>query len=151
MRAGHTSAAGATSRGTPNAMRLATSAAAINHRRMCGRHRPSTLCLRSYLPSDSLCCRNSPRARPPPPPCPIRVQDAIASLERQSGALDEDEGGLAGRVRRKEAELVRARRRLESLATARPAFQEENDRLETELATGACAELDGVEFVRATK
>ena len=64
------------------------------------------------------------------------MQEINAALEKEAAALAEEEERVTERVRRKEGELLRARKRLESLATARPAFQEESDRLERELAAG---------------
>ena len=60
--------------------------------------------------------------------------DEAAALDERVGALRDDEDSIAADVQHREAELARSRRRLDSLAAIRPAFMDEHDRLELEMA-----------------
>ena len=69
------------------------------------------------------------------------IRDAIASarenlvsLERQLQEATEDERALEAKVAKRSSELERSQKRLESLLNVRPAFMDEYERLERELA-----------------
>ena len=77
-----------------------------------------------------------PPNQPQRSPTSLSPQDGISALEQQSSDLGEDERSLEGRLRKKQAELLRGQKRLESLTSVRPAFMDEYERLEGELAHG---------------
>jgi len=60
--------------------------------------------------------------------------DAAASYGAQAADLADDERALSGKLAKKEAELERSLKRLESLSSVRPAFMDEYEKLEGELA-----------------
>lgn len=62
------------------------------------------------------------------------LKDSISSLERQVADLVDDEKTLESKIKKKQEELARSQRRLESLQTVRPAFLDEYEKLEAELA-----------------
>ena len=62
------------------------------------------------------------------------AQDNVAALDRQAAELAEDEKTLDAKIKKKQAELLRSQKRLESLAAVRPAFMDEYEKLEVELA-----------------
>jgi clusterin-associated protein 1 len=66
--------------------------------------------------------------------CACDLQDSIASLESQLQDLVEDEKTLDSKIKKKQAELSRNQKRLESLQTVRPAFMDEYEKLERELS-----------------
>jgi len=49
----------------------------------------------------------------------------VAALERQAAELTEDEKTLDAKIKKRQAELLRSQKRLESLAAVRPAFMDE--------------------------
>ena len=65
------------------------------------------------------------------------LQDGVGVLEQQSVDLADDERKLESQLKRRQAELLRGQKRLESLTNVRPAFMDEYERLEVELAQGA--------------
>jgi len=62
------------------------------------------------------------------------VKDGIAQVETQLADLLEDEKTLDGKIKKKQAELARSQKRLDSLQSVRPAFMDEYEKLEHELA-----------------
>lgn len=64
----------------------------------------------------------------------LAAQEEGGTLAGQAQDLGEDEATLQGRVHKRQAELGRASKRLESLASVRPSFMDEYERLEGDLA-----------------
>ena len=62
------------------------------------------------------------------------MKDNIGTLERQVTDLIDDEKTLESKIRKKRSELERNQKRLESLHSVRPAFMDEYEKLEKELA-----------------
>jgi hypothetical protein len=62
------------------------------------------------------------------------AKDGIGALERQLAEAADDERSLESRISKRRAELDRSQKRLESLQSVRPAFMDEYERLERELA-----------------
>ena len=63
-----------------------------------------------------------------------RAREEASSMEREAADLVEDERVLSAKIKKKRAELERAQRRLTSLQSVRPAFADEYERMEKELA-----------------
>lgn len=63
-----------------------------------------------------------------------RAREEASSMEREASDLAEDERVLSAKIKKKRAELERAQRRLTSLQSVRPAFADEYERMERELA-----------------
>ena len=63
-----------------------------------------------------------------------QLTDEVDKMNTQLQQLSADEGSLQSRIEKKKAELERAEKRLKSLQAVRPAFMDEYDRLEQEMA-----------------
>lgn len=61
------------------------------------------------------------------------LKEAIEGMRKQCRDLEADEKGLGEKIKRKQAELERHEKRLLSLASVRPAFMDEFERLEKDL------------------
>lgn len=62
------------------------------------------------------------------------TKDTIMTLEKQLHELTDDEGNIVNKINKRKTELERNQKRLESLQSVRPAFMDEYERLERELA-----------------
>jgi len=62
------------------------------------------------------------------------AKDTIMTLDKQLHELQDDENNIMNKINKRKAELERNQKRLESLQSVRPAFMDEYERLERELA-----------------
>jgi hypothetical protein len=67
----------------------------------------------------------------------VQVQDSTAGAEAQLQELVREEGALAAKLEKRRAELERSEKRLATLASVRPAYMDEYERLQGELQVGA--------------
>lgn len=62
------------------------------------------------------------------------MQDSTSSIKSALQNLEADEASLVGKIEKKKIELDRAEKRLKSLKVVRPAYMDEYERIEVELA-----------------